>query len=120
MIDYIIIGLLAIVIVLLIILIVRKNNNSEMVEKLGKFETGITKEIGEFKFSFSRNMTNDFEKLFCASVLLNGEMDRNAIKRREVIRGDNRPTFDDFKVFNTLIFIDDNLSLFDEVSEIVI
>ena len=63
MIDYIIIGLLAIVIVLLIILIVRKNNNSEMVEKLGKFETGITKEIGEFKFSFSRNMTNDFEKL---------------------------------------------------------
>lgn len=63
MIDYIIIALLGITIILLIVLLVRKNNNNEVVEKLGKFETDLTKEIGEFKFSFSRTLTSDFEKL---------------------------------------------------------
>jgi len=63
MIEYIILGLLVIVIILLIIIVSKKSNNSEMVEKLGKFETDITKEIGEFKFTFSRNLNGDFEKL---------------------------------------------------------
>ena len=63
MLDYIIIGLLIIVIILTIVLLIKKNNNSEMIEKLGKFETDIIKEIGEFKFNFSRDLTNDFEKL---------------------------------------------------------
>lgn len=63
MLEYIIIGLLIIVIVLLIILILRKNNNGEMVERIGHFEANINKEIGDFKFSFSRNLMNDFEKL---------------------------------------------------------
>lgn len=63
MINYIIIGLLVVVIILLIILLVKKNNNSEMIEKLGRFETDITKEIGEFKFNFSRDLNGDFEKL---------------------------------------------------------
>ena len=60
MLEYIIIGLLIIVIVLLIILILRKNNNGEMVERIGHFEANINKEIGDFKFSFSRNLMNDF------------------------------------------------------------
>lgn len=34
-----------------------------MIERLGKFETGITKEIGEFKYNFARALTSDFEKL---------------------------------------------------------
>ena len=63
MLEYIIIGLLIMVIVLLIILILRKNNNGEMVERIGHFEANINKEIGDFKFSFSRNLMNDFEKL---------------------------------------------------------
>lgn len=63
MINYIIIGLLVVVIILLIILLVKKNNNSEMIEKLGRFETDITKEIGEFKFNFARDLNGDFEKL---------------------------------------------------------
>ncbi len=63
MLEYIIIGLLIIVIVLLIILILRKNNNGEMVERIGHFEANINKEIGDFKFSFSRNLMSDFEKL---------------------------------------------------------
>ena len=34
-----------------------------MVERIGHFEANINKEIGDFKFSFSRNLMNDFEKL---------------------------------------------------------
>lgn len=63
MIEYIIIGLLALIIILLIILLVRKNNNSEFVERIGHFEANINKEIGEFKFTFSKDLMNDFEKL---------------------------------------------------------
>lgn len=63
MISYIIIGLLVIIIVLLIIILFKKNNNNEMIDKLWKFETDITKEIGEFKFNFSRDLNGDFEKL---------------------------------------------------------
>ena len=63
MLEYIIIGLLILVIIMLIILIIRKNNNGEMVERIGHFEANINKEIGDFKFSFSRNLMNDFDKL---------------------------------------------------------
>ena len=65
--NYILLGLLSLIIILLIINIIltitKKNNNGEMIEKIGKLETILTKEMGEFKFSFSRNLTNDFEKL---------------------------------------------------------
>jgi len=63
MLEYIIIGLLIVCIILIIILLTRKSNHYEIIEKLGKFETDITKEIGEFKFNFSRDLTGDFEKL---------------------------------------------------------
>lgn len=66
MINYVIIGLLSLVVILLIvniILTIVKKNNNETIEKIGKFETDLTKEIGEFKFSFSRTLTSDFEKL---------------------------------------------------------
>lgn len=63
MMEYIIIGLLIVVIILLIVLVTRKNNNSDIVERLGRFETNITKEIGEFKFTFARDLNGDFEKL---------------------------------------------------------
>ncbi len=63
MLEYIIIALLVLVIILLIIVLGKKQDNNEVVEKLGKFETDLTKEIGEFKFSFSRVLTNDFDKL---------------------------------------------------------
>ena len=63
MVEYIIIGLLVIVIILLIVLLVRRNNNNEMVERIGHFEANINKEIGEFKFTFSKDLMTDFEKL---------------------------------------------------------
>lgn len=61
--EYVVIGLLVIVIILLLVLILRKNNNNEMTERLGHFEANINKEIGEFKFSFSKVLTQDFELL---------------------------------------------------------
>ena len=62
MINYIIIGLLVVSIVLNIILIFRKGNN-DTIERLGKLETDLTKELGEFKFNFSRTINEDFSKL---------------------------------------------------------
>ncbi len=61
--EYIIIGLLTIIIILIIILLARKNNNNDLLERLGNFEGRINKEIGEFKFTFSKELSNDFEKL---------------------------------------------------------
>jgi len=54
--DYIIIGLLAVNLICLLIFLSKNNNknNNEMIEKLGKFETDITKSIGDFKFDFSK------------------------------------------------------------------
>ena len=59
---YIVIGLLILSIILNIIIIFKKNNN-DTVERLGKLETDLTKELGEFKFGFSRIMNEDFSKL---------------------------------------------------------
>lgn len=61
--EYLIIGLLILIIILLIIIIVRKKDNSDSTERLGRFETNITKEIGDFKLDFSNNLRNDFEHL---------------------------------------------------------
>ncbi len=63
MLEYIIIGLLVLVIILLIILLVRRSNNTELVERIGHFEANINKEIGEFKFTFSKDLMETFEKL---------------------------------------------------------
>ena len=61
MLDYIIIGLLVVAIVLLIILLVKKNDNEEITLKLGKFETDITKALGDFKYEFSKDIEKDFK-----------------------------------------------------------
>ena len=53
--EYIIIGLLILIIILLIIVLVTKKDNNDMTERLGRFETNITKEIGEFKLGFTNN-----------------------------------------------------------------
>ncbi len=61
--EYIIISLLILNLIILLILVLRKNNNSDLMEKLGHFEANINKEIGEFKFGFSQDLFNDFNKL---------------------------------------------------------
>ena len=64
---YITIGFLILIIILLIILIIKiKNNKSDEVnvtERLGKFETTMTKDISEFQISFGKELRNDFDKL---------------------------------------------------------
>ena len=59
---YIIIGIVSVNIILNIILLFKKSNN-DTVERLGKLETDLTKELGEFKFNFSRTINEDFNKL---------------------------------------------------------
>lgn len=61
MIDYIIIGLLAIVIILLIILLVRGNNS--LIEKISRVETTTVKELSNFRTDLTKDLTEDFDKL---------------------------------------------------------
>ena len=61
--EYIIIGLLVGVIILLIIVLVKNNGSRDMIERIGRLDTSITKEIGEFKLNFSKDLRGDFEIL---------------------------------------------------------
>ena len=61
--NYILIALVSISIVLNIILLFKKNKNNDTIDRLGKLETDLTKELGEFKFNFSRVINEDFSKL---------------------------------------------------------
>ena len=61
--EYVVVGLLVLVLIFLVILIMRKKDDSQMIERLGRFETDITKEVGSFKLDFSKDLRNDFEKL---------------------------------------------------------
>ena len=63
MLMYIIIGLLVITIILILVLLLRKNPNNDLTERLGHFEANINKEIGNFKFDFSKELLKDFEML---------------------------------------------------------
>ncbi len=61
--EYIIISLLIVVIVILFVILFRKEKNDDFVEKLGNFSANINKEIGDFKFGFSKDLREDFDKL---------------------------------------------------------
>ncbi len=61
--EYVILGILIFIVFLLIILLVKGKDNSDTTERLGRFETNITKEIGDFKLSFASDLRKDFEHL---------------------------------------------------------
>ncbi len=61
--EYIIIILLIIVLVICIISLSKNINEGQITERIGKLETGVVKEIGEFKNNFSRDLHEDFDKL---------------------------------------------------------
>lgn len=61
--DYIIIGLLALAIILIFIILLRNNGSNDLMEKMGRLETNITKDIADFNIDFSRDLREDFEKL---------------------------------------------------------
>ncbi len=64
--EYVVLGLLIGILILQLVLLLKgngENKNSEMTERLGRFETNITKEIGEFKVGFSNDLRKDFDHL---------------------------------------------------------
>lgn len=61
--EYIIIGILVIILILVVISLFKNINESNITERLGKLETSIIKEVGDFKSDLSRNLFNDFESL---------------------------------------------------------
>ncbi len=61
--EYVVIVLLVLILILLVVLLTRKKDDSLMIERLGRFETDITKEVGSFKLDFSKDLRNDFERL---------------------------------------------------------
>ncbi len=86
MLEYIIIGLLVLNLLLLIILLLKKNNgNNDLTERLGHFEANINKEIGNFKFDFSKELLKDFDslnekierKLMDINNIVNERIDKN-------------------------------------------
>ena len=61
--EYVVIGLLSLVVILLIILLVKNNGSKDTIERMGKLESSVIKEIGEFKLNFSKDLRGDFDKL---------------------------------------------------------
>ena len=62
MIDYIIIGVLAVILVLVIISLFKNINEGKITERLGNLENNVTRELGDFKTDITRNLNDDFNK----------------------------------------------------------
>lgn len=61
--NYIIIGLLVLIVILVIFSISKNINESNITERLGRLETSVVKELGEFKNDLNSNLNTDFDKL---------------------------------------------------------
>lgn len=110
--EYIIILLLSILIILVIYLITKinknKENNTNVVERLGKLETTLTKDIGDFKYDFSKIITNDFNTL-------NTNITNNLIKINDKVNERLDINFD--KTNKTFSNILERLSKIDEAQK---
>ena len=62
MLDYIIIGVLAVILVLVIISLFKNINEGKITERLGNLENNVTRELGDFKTDITRNLNDDFNK----------------------------------------------------------
>ena len=60
--EYIILTLLVIIFIILLILLFKGNNNDQT-ERMGRLETNIIKEFGEFKSNLTRELNEDFISL---------------------------------------------------------
>lgn len=61
--DYIVIVFLVLITILLFVLIFKQKHNESITEKIGKMETDIVREIGNFKADFSHNINDDFNTM---------------------------------------------------------
>jgi len=61
--EFVIIGLLVVILVVVIISLSKNINESNITERLGKLETNMVKEIGEFQNKLSKDLHTDFDGL---------------------------------------------------------
>ena len=61
--EYTIITLLIIILIISIITLTKNINEGAITERIGKLETGVVKELGDFKNGFAKDLYDDFEKL---------------------------------------------------------
>lgn len=61
--DYVIITFLTLIIILILFGLSKKQNETNIVERLGKLEVSVVKELSIFRSDFSRNLTEDFNQL---------------------------------------------------------
>lgn len=61
--EPVIISLLIIILMVMLLILKRSINESNIVERLGRFETNIIKEMGELKVELGRTLNNDFKEL---------------------------------------------------------
>lgn len=61
--EVVIIGILVVILILIIFLLTKSINESNITERLGKLETNMIREIGEFKNGLSKDLTTDFDKM---------------------------------------------------------
>lgn len=61
--DYIIIGLLVLIVIISVISLMKNINETNITERIGKLETNVVKELGDFKNDFSRDLNSDFNSL---------------------------------------------------------
>lgn len=58
--EYIIVGILIVILILVIIVLMKSVNESNITERIGKLETGIIKELGEFKSDLKDDINTNF------------------------------------------------------------
>ena len=58
--EYIIIGLLVIILIVSVIALTKNVNESNITERLGKLETEMIKELGDFKSEINQSLNDDF------------------------------------------------------------
>ena len=60
--EYVLLGLLIVIIIMLILVLLKGINEGHIIEKIGKIETNVVKELGEFKGGLEKNINEDFNK----------------------------------------------------------
>ncbi len=61
--EYVILGLLVVVIILVICLLFKKNNNNDTIERMGKLETTVVRELGDYSININKSLNQEFTDL---------------------------------------------------------
>ena len=61
--EYVLLILLVIILILNLFLLLKKDNSTDITKQMNDLEKSVIKEIGEFKFEFSRYLKKDFDLL---------------------------------------------------------